>query len=368
MPFTTCSQTSSVACQIQREAWAPRTSTPSWSESGSFTIHLMSSFLLLSRLCRLWTNVTRLRRFKGKHWSLLVWERCWDAVLFVYFQTVVLLHNQRKADRVSSGETVSALQDCQVSTSTLPYSHFHLWPSSSFFFPFIVYQLISNVCQQYLIYERCRGGRVDNYWVFSLCKEIDNYSELRAEPTYHLNSDTLFAHFVMETIFSCKEHILNSWSGQASVCLWLILHPYSELKGRAFYITQWQSEFRYKCFLDNEIWSKRQGKDMFMTNEPIKLFLLRILNFCIFHLYSYSVQLLIPMTLILPLCTGRSVSGVTWPSLCLCSPCVSVVLRGCRSVGSAIATSWLNPEFTSLCSPSLPSCDVGPNPSLRYHI
>lgn len=42
---------------------------------------------------------------------------------------------------------------------------------------------------------------------------------------------------------------------------------YSELKGRTFYITQWQSEFRYKRFLENEIWSKCQGKAIFMSNE-----------------------------------------------------------------------------------------------------
>lgn len=164
-----------------------------------------------------------------------------------------------------------------------------------------------------------------------------------------------------------KECRLNSWSSWASVCLWLIYRPYLELKGRAFYITQWQSEFRHKCFLDNEIWSKRQGKAMFMSNEPMNLFLSRILNFCAFDIDSNSVPLLIPMTPILPLTTGRSASGVIWPSPCLCSPCVSAVLRSCRSAGSATVTSWPNLEFTSRCSPLLPSFGVGPNPSLRYH-
>lgn len=41
----------------------------------------------------------------------------------------------------------------------------------------------------------------------------------------------------------------------------------SVLHGRTFYITQWQSEFRYKRSLDNLICSKCQGKAIFMSNE-----------------------------------------------------------------------------------------------------
>lgn len=65
------------------------------------------------------------------------------------------------------------------------------------------------------------------------------------------------------------------------------------------------------------------------------------------------------------LSSGRSDSGATWPWPCLCFQCASVVLRGCRNVGSVTVTSWQNLESTSLCCPSLPSSVVEPNFSLR---
>lgn len=43
MRSTTCSQTSSVACQTQREAWPRRTSTPLWSECHGSPSCLVSS-------------------------------------------------------------------------------------------------------------------------------------------------------------------------------------------------------------------------------------------------------------------------------------------------------------------------------------
>lgn len=71
------------------------------------------------------------------------------------------------------------------------------------------------------------------------------------------------------------------------------------------------------------------------------------------------------VTLVQHLCSGRSASGATWPCLCLCCPCVSAALRGCRSAGSVTATSLLNLASTSLCSPSPSSSAEEPNPSSR---
>lgn len=67
--------------------------------------------------------------------------------------------------------------------------------------------------------------------------------------------------------------------------------------------------------------------------------MLSVLNFYAFHIVSNYVSTRIPKTLFQLLCAGRSVSGATWQRLCLSSPCVSVVLRGCRNVGSVTAIS-----------------------------
>lgn len=62
-------------------------------------------------------------------------------LLCVCVQAAVLVHHQRAADGVSGRETVSALQDCQVSTSNpaITSRHtvdLHLWFFYSFLFSF----------------------------------------------------------------------------------------------------------------------------------------------------------------------------------------------------------------------------------------
>lgn len=49
-----------------------------------------------------------------------------------------------------------------------------------------------------------------------------------------------------------------------------VTHTSSILNRRTFYITQWQSGFRYKRFLENEIWSKCLAKAIFMSNELLR--------------------------------------------------------------------------------------------------
>lgn len=67
--------------------------------------------------------------------------------------------------------------------------------------------------------------------------------------------------------------------------------------------------------------------------------MLSILHFYAFHIVSTYVSNVILKTLVQLVCTGRSVSGATWPRLCLSSPCVSVALRGCRNAGNVTAIS-----------------------------
>lgn len=109
---------------------------------------------------------------------------------------------------------------------------------------------------------------------------------------------------------------------------------YPELSGRAFYITQWQSEFRPKMYLQNEIWSKCHIKIISISNE-----LVFCLVFLFIYIFSDRILSLISVTLISPPSSGLSVSGVIWQCLFLCCPCVSGVSRGCRSAGSVTATS-----------------------------
>lgn len=155
MRSTTCSQTSSVDCLIQRGGWTQKTSIPSWSECVSLCVFVYHHLLCLSSkwfirptlaLGRLGIN----RDFGLKNLlipflflrfrQLCAWGGCWmkwqSCVLIplcvCVFQAAFLIHHQRETDWVSGGETVSALQDCQVSNTSLswpptcPFTSLHL--------------------------------------------------------------------------------------------------------------------------------------------------------------------------------------------------------------------------------------------------
>lgn len=119
--------------------------------------------------------MTCLRR-KRRSTILLFSGLCSDAVLFLFFQTTILLHHQRKADRVPGRKTVSALQNCQVSTSPPPFL-LVLTPQTCIFSFFFSFESIL----QYLICSTYTG--VDT-WVIGGCFQL---------VTYNIHSDIFYS-------------------------------------------------------------------------------------------------------------------------------------------------------------------------------
>lgn len=127
----------------------------------------------------------------------------------------------------------------------------------------------------------------------------------------------------------------NNWPGHALASDSYSIHYQSSNEGH-FILYVGKMNLDIRRFWENEIWSKCQGNAMFMKNE---LFFLLSFRISVHFVFLSQVSPTISHFQIFFLSLGQSVSGVTWPCLCLCSPCASVVSRGCRNAGSVTVTS-----------------------------
>lgn len=201
-----------------------------------------------------------------------------------------------------------------------------------------------------------------DWWVIKRCSQWlarQWLSTVKSTYGYPFTCTLTFCSFRVFSFFllsSCAVEALewNNSAGHASVrCLWLMRSPstkegHSLLHKRKVNLgtnASWKMRFWVQTLWQSNI-NERQA---FIPSNSWT-----------------SVRRLLIAFLCDPHPPGRSDSGATWPRPCPCCPCASAVSKGCRSAGSATATSWPSPASISRCCPSPSSFAAAPRPSSRW--